>query len=559
MGSGTTFADLLVSRSHHFEDAFTFSKSGEIIDRRSYASLHAQASRIAHAIHEVTRPGDRAILLFPPGLGFVDAFFACIYAGVIPTPLSLGLNKRQVEKLGGLFHDAKPTIVLGPADLRTRLPFIHEFPEISWIDPETLSPGPTLAPNPIEIALLQYTSGSTSAPKGVIVSHANLLANEAMIAESFGHTPDTVGGGWLPLYHDMGLIGCMLQPVFVGFTVHLISHLEFLAQPFRWLELVSKHRINTTGGPNFAYETCVQRVSPERDGELDLRSWTIAFNGAEPVSARTLDAFTDRFSPRGFDRRAFFPCYGLAEATLLVCGGPRGGVTRLSVDRCALDAGEVVPAEVGPKARELVASGAPTRESTVKIVDPARAEEVSGAQPGEIWVAGPSVVRGYLHGRAAQTFQGTLYGQTYLRTGDLGFLHDGQLFVTGRMRDMIIVSGKNHYAEDIEATIRGCDPVFEGMGSAAFATQEASGETLVVLHEIGRDDRSRIGEAELAEIAREAVSDHHGLRLGRFVVVLPSSLPRTSSGKVQRFVARQQFLAQDLKGYPSGESHRCAP
>lgn len=565
MAREATFAEILQTRTTHSGDAFTFSKAGEIIDRRTYADLDERASRLAFEIRQCARPGDRAILLFPPGLGFVDAFFACLYAGVVPTPLALGLNKRQCAKLGALFLDARPTVVLGPSELRGRLPFVDDVPGFAWIDPVSVSSGPRLAPDPIELALLQYTSGSTSSPKGVLISHANLLANEAAIAEAFGHTSRTVGGGWLPLYHDMGLIGCMLQPIFVGFPVHLMSPLEFLAQPFRWLELISRHGIQTTGGPNFAYEACVQRIAPERDEAFDLRSWTLAFNGAEPIAARSIDAFARRFRGRGFDERAFFPCYGLAESTLLVTGGPRQAITRLRVEREPLDRDhQVVPGCDPVRARDLVGCGQVTHGATVKIVCPERCVELGEGEVGEIWVAGPSVASGYLHDRGSDTFAASLGdGRSYLRTGDLGFIHDRELFVTGRRRDMIIVGGKNHYAEDIEASIRDVHPAFAGNAAAAFAIPDVGAESLVVVHEVGRDDRAALGEPFLAELARGAVSDQHGVRLAHFVVVLPSSLPRTSSGKVQRFAARNQFQRNLLNLYPTRPhavaSSRCAP
>ncbi|MGH9362673.1 MAG: fatty acyl-AMP ligase, partial [Thermoanaerobaculia bacterium] len=347
-----------------------------------------------------------------------------------------------------------------------------------------------------------------------MVTHGNLLHNEAMIAAAFGQSASSVIVGWLPLYHDMGLIGNVLQPLFVGATCILMSPTDFLQQPWRWLDAISRYRASTSGGPNFAYELCVQKIGAEQRAGLDLSSWEVAFNGAEPVRHDTMERFARAFSPCGFRREAFYPCYGLAEATLFVSGGGKGRAPLvMAVESPALERHQVAPAAPeSPSGRALVGCGRPWMGQEVAIVDPESHRRCAPGQVGEIWVAGPSVAAGYwrqpeateqdFRARLADTGEGP-----FLRTGDLGFVHAGELFVAGRLKDLIILRGRNLYPQDIERTAEGSHPALRPGCGAAFSVDVEGEERLVVVQEL---DRNREDEAEAAAGAvRRGVAEEH--------------------------------------------------
>ena len=368
------------------------------------------------------------------------------------------------------------------------------------------------------IACLQYTSGSTASPKGVVLSHANLLHNSAIIQESFGHSADSRGVIWVPPYHDMGLIGGVLQPLYVGFPVTLMSPTAFLQRPMRWLEAVARYGATTSGGPNFAYQLCVDKTTLTQRAGLDLSTWTVAFNGAEVVHHETLEKFAQAFEAFGFRRSAFYPCYGLAEATLMVSGGDLSSEPVLiDVDPSGIESHRVVtrssPQE-GP-VRTLASSGRPRDGQTVRIVDPQTCQPCAPDEIGEIWVAGDSVASGYWGNeqQTAQAFNGTLTDDNqspYLQTGDLGFLHGGELFVTGRLKDLLVIRGANHYPQDIEQTVQESHEALAPGRGAVFSVDVDQQEQLVIVQEVARAHRHADADTVLS-IIREAVSQHHEL------------------------------------------------
>ena len=408
------------------------------------------------------------------------------------------------------------------------------------------------------VAFLQYTtSGSTTTPRGVIVRHGSLMHNLSAVRRLFGHSADTRAVSWLPPYHDMGLIGGVLQPLFGGFPVLLTSPASFLQRPLGWLEAVSKFRATTSGGPNFAYDLCIRKIPAERTSDLDLSSWDVAFTGAEPISHLTIQAFGERFAPCGFRREAFYPCYGLAEATLIVTGGLKSSAPVVEPapswtigERCTseVDAGYSAPGLV-------VGCGSTLSDQTVTIVDPVSLRRCPSGTIGEIWIAGRSVADGYWNRpeETETTFRATLADTgegPFLRTGDLGFVKSGELFVTGRLKDLIIVDGRNHYPQDVEFTVERCHPALEPHASAAFSVRTGGTARLIVVAEVRRSYRKQMVTVRdwrtLAAAVRSAVARDHDVRVGESVFVRSHSIPKNGASKIQRFLCRSGYLADTL-------------
>lgn len=532
----------------------------------NYAALDHKARSIGALLQAHGLAGQRALMLYSPSLDFVAAFFGCLYAGVIAVP-AYPPRPRTLSRLQNIIQDAGPAVILATRDVREMVePMLAEaegFPKLPWLTTEDLPetagtawrhPGATRA----SLAFLQYTSGSTTTPRGVMVSHGNLLHNLSLIWASLEINDNDSGVIWLPLYHDMGLIGGVLQPIFSGLPVTLMSPLTFLQRPFRWLEAITKTGATVSGGPNFAYDLCVRKITAEQRAKLNLSCWEIAFSGAEPVRAETIERFTRTFAECGFRPSVWLPCYGLAEATLFVSGTRRASKPRfLSVSAPALETRKVVtvgPAE--PTGRTFVSCGFPRGDLQVAIVDP---EALTPAPPdavGEIWVSGPSVAGGYWQKpqESEHIFRARLAGAengpTWLRTGDLGFLHEGELFIAGRIKDLIIIDGRNHYPQDIELTVEKGHPAIQPNGVAAFSVDDIDGERLVIVAEIAREHMpGRPGAAPLAEIARAvrtAVSEQHAVQISDLVLLRPGTVPKTTSGKIQRHAARAGYLANTL-------------
>ena len=494
----------------------------EAAGRLTYAGLDRRARAIAAALAGTVPSGERALLLYPPGLEFVAAFFGCLYAGVIAVPAYPPRSRRADPRLRNIATDCRPRAVLTTATLLARCEAVaDQVPELAsalWLDTETLdAEDKGFGPRAGDIAFLQYTSGSTGTPKGVVVTHANLLDNLERIRVAFAQAPDSVVVGWLPLFHDMGLIGNVLEPCYVGGECVLMSPAAFLQKPARWLEAIDRFRGTTSGGPNFAYELCARSVGPEARAKLDLSSWSVAFNGAEPVRLATLDRFAEAFAPCGFRRESFAPCYGLAEATLLVTAA-RGVSDDL-----------------------LVSCGALPEGGEVRIVDPESGRTVPDGEVGEIRVSGPSVAAGYWN-RPEVTRE--TFGDGYLRTGDLGFVRHGELVVTGRLKDLIVLRGRNLYPQDLELTAEQAHPALRAGGGAAFSVEQRGEESVVVVHEVERR-ASDLGK--IADAVRRAVAEDHGVRVADVVLVRAGTIPKTSSGKIRRRECRARYLAGDLE------------
>ncbi|WP_194905548.1 non-ribosomal peptide synthetase [Catenulispora rubra] len=551
MTTPESLAEVLIRRGAEQPDreALTFLGDDGNAVELTYAELDARARAVAAVLADTCSVGDRALLLYPPGPEYVAGFFGCLYAGVIAVPAYPPLDARQAARLTGIAADATPAAVLTEAaflDLARDLlePVLRETGvQASWLATDTVATvdDPSrVRHNSERIAFLQYTSGSTGQPKGVVVTHANLMHNSGFIRDRFGHSESSRGVIWLPPYHDMGLIGGILQPVFAGFPVTLMSPLSFLRDPLRWLRAVSDYGATTSGGPNFAYDLAVRKTTSAQRESLDLSRWTVAFTGAEQVRPATLDAFAEAFGPAGFRRRAYFPCYGLAEATLMVTGvhfeaDPE--VTAFATDELAT--GRAVPVEAGGAGRLMVSCGTPPADATVAVIDPESGSPVAEGTVGEIIVSGPSVAAGYWGGRDAEVF-----ADGRVRTGDLGFLHAGGLYVTGRRKDLIIVRGRNVAPDDVElAAGRAHSALRPGCG-AAIAVEAGAEEQLAVVHEV--QGPKPLPLAEIAAAVRTAVLGEQGVAVSRVVLLGKGGLPKTSSGKVRRSECRRALAAGEL-------------
>ena len=537
--------------------AYRFLRDGEAEDRRlTYKELDSAARSVAALLQKHSQIGDRILLLFPPGLDFIIALCGCFYSGRVAVPAYPPRPNRSFGRLLAIIEDARPALALTTEEVQSRVlhRVINEkaFQGLTVLKtaPELEQPAEDwdgISVDPDALALLQYTSGSTSTPKGVQVTHANLVHNEELIQRAFGQTEDDIIMGWLPVYHDMGLIGTVLQPLYSGAESILMSPVSFLQNPVRWLSAISRYRATTSGGPNFAYDLCCNKITAEQKAGLDLSSWRVAFNGAEPVRAQTLERFAADFAECGFRANAFAPCYGLAESTLFVSGGrTAAGPVFRAVQAAALEENRVVPTALeAADARALVGCGKVTARHKIAIVDPERLTRCPSGSVGEIWVGGASVATGYW-GREQETadsFQAQIAGSKegpFLRTGDLGFVLDGHLFITGRRKDLVIIRGRNHYPQDLEITAERSHPMLHGCFGAAFSVEHEGEERLVIVHEVGRHG-GKHGEAIIAAI-RQAVAEEHELQLHAVVLVKLGEVPKTSSGKVQRFRCRQAFL-----------------
>jgi acyl-CoA synthetase (AMP-forming)/AMP-acid ligase II len=523
----------------------------------TYSQLWLRACSIAIELAEVMAPGERAVLLYPPGLAFVEAFLGCIVAGIVPIALYPPRAKRteDLDRVTKIAQQAGTASILTTTLYRTfleRLSANHSACAAFRITATDACATDFRAeervnePAPGAPAFLQYSSGSTGFPKGVIVSHASLTRNEEVISAAFEHDQAMVIGGWLPLYHDMGLVGLLLQPLYLGASTTLMSPLEFMRHPWRWLHLISRNQIETSGAPNFAFDMCAARCNDEQLRGIDLSRWNLAFCGAEPVRRTVLERFAARFEPFGFRREAFYPCYGLAEATLFVTGSRKlSGLRSLRLSADSLARGKVEKLATDPFADgvQIVSVGRP-QDGELVIVDPQTFQLLHG-QVGEVWLRGASIASGYWAGSidANACFKAyTADGRgPYLRTGDLGFLDDGELFVTGRLKDIVIVRGRNLFAEDVEDTVQAVLSAVATTTVVAVGITAAEEERLVVLVE-ARNEEQHVKYRAIADGMREAVLRRYGVSLDAIVLVRRGGIPRTTSGKVQRKECRRSLV-----------------
>lgn len=559
---------------------FSFLESGvEETDSRTPREVHEQAKAIAAELQEHASPGARVLLNYPSGLEFVAAFFGCLYAGMIAVPIppvETGRDGAKTGRLEAITSSAQPELFLSTTTTLERLGQSQAVDEVlagmTRITTDTVSEHkaalwqePTIDGD--TVAYLQYSSGSTGVPKGVMLTHANVLDNLALIhkngsrGEQAKAEPPPPVVLWLPLFHDMGLVNGLLQPLFAGFEATLMPPLAFVQQPLNWLRAISDRGAAISVAPNFAYELCVRRITADQIKTLDLSGWRLAAVGAEPVRPETLERFCATFEPAGFRREIFFPCYGLAESTVMVSGGPAldEPVIR-SFNAHDLAAGRVRPAKEGAMSRQLVGCGQIQSSLTLHLVDPVTSEPCADDEVGEIYVSGSSVGSGYWNAPQAtdDTFRARLPeapGDVFLRTGDLGFMCDGQLFITGRRKDVIILDGLNYYPHDIEASVFGSHPALRDDRTCAFSVDDGGQEKLVVLVEIQRRHRilrgTPSGEApanavkatEVETAVRRAVTAAHGVRVAEVVLLRPGVLPYTSSAKIKRAECRERYAA----------------
>ncbi|MEC4894063.1 MAG: fatty acyl-AMP ligase [Oscillatoria sp. PMC 1051.18] len=569
----STVIDLLRDRAECEPDRqiYTFLSDGEIISGSlTCQQLDRQAKAIAAQLQSMVAPGSRALVIYPysASLEFIKAFFGCLYAGVIAVTDNPPRNRQNLCQLQKRIESSQANIILTTKDFFNRIqsqlqliptlaatlrniPWIttDEIPQSqaeNWIEPPL---------NSDSIAFLQYTSGSTGIPKGVAIAHGNILHNCAVITDAFSTTSESRGLVWLPLFHDLGLIGGVMQPLSAQFPVFLMSPLEFIQQPFRWLQAISRHQITVSGGPNFTYDLLCEKVTPQQKETLDLRGWKVAFTGAEPIRAKTLERFSKTFGTCGFHPEAFYPCYGMAETTLMVSGGKNKYLPAIAhLDRAELAKNRVVTREKNHKQGEtkaVVGCGKVGLGIEIKIVDTGTLTEASAGEIGEIWVAGESVGKGYWNNpqETAKTFQVSLANypeERFLRTGDLGFLHEEQLFITGRLKEMMILWGRNHYPHQIEETVEKSHPALRANCGAAFAVEIDGEERLVIAYEIERNYRQNLEGNAIISAIRQAVMEQHLAEIYEVILLKSGSIPKTTSGKIQRKFCKEKFLADSF-------------
>ncbi len=555
---------------------YSFIEDGK--DRKSeftYSQLDERAKAIASYLQTKTNKNDRALLLYQPGLDYIEAFMGCLYAGVVPVP-AYPPDGRNLKRLLHVINNANAAIALSTESIYTNVSHLSEngasdlirkessefIQNIQWHLSDTIATEESKNWNETsitknDVAFLQYTSGSTNNPKGVIVTHDNLMTNFDFSEKAFEMGPDRQMVSWLPPYHDMGLIGGILQPLYSGMRTTLISPVSFIKKPLKWLSVISecaKDGKIISGAPNFAYELCVNKIGDDQIADLDLSNWTLAFNGAEPIRAATLEAFYQKFKSTGFKKESFFPVYGLAEATLLVSAGnvPQLPVVK-KINKMLLEENNATEkAENEIELIEKVGCGVELKGQKLRIVNPSTTIECNENEVGEIWISGPNVAKGYWDNvvETEMTFNCAIHNETdasYFRTGDLGFISENELFVTGRLKDLIIIRGKNHYPQDIEFTVQHSHESLRKDYGSAFSIDENGEEQLVIIQEVKREFKRKIDVAEITTIIRSAVSKEHQLVPAHIILIEPSTFPKTSSGKLQRRASKEQFLKKELK------------
>ncbi|MCB0718648.1 MAG: aminotransferase class I/II-fold pyridoxal phosphate-dependent enzyme [Bacteroidetes bacterium] len=563
--TASNLVGLLESRALHQGDdlAYTFLSDGESDEISvTYRDLDRRARAIASQLQSTGARGSRALLLYPSGLEYIQAFLGCLYAGVVAVPAYPPRKNQSLDRIDSIVTNAEATHVLATSSiLRDIERQFAEHPHLEAMHRLATDQLPTELCDAYsefdikgeDLAFLQYTSGSTDHPKGVMVSHANLMHNQALMNSAFGLGDGDRVLGWLPLYHDMGLIGNVLHSLYCGVPCVLMAPVTFLQKPIRWLDAITRHRATVSGGPNFAYDLCVRKISEEQREGLDLSSWTVALNGSEPIRAATLNNFADAFGPYGFRKESFFPCYGLAEATLFVSGGPRQQTPRIDcVDPDAFATNRICPVACDAgEPHALVSSGHVWEGQKLQIVNPETLQVCSDGEVGEIWLASGSVTQGYWKrpDETKDSFDGHVAGSNNgaaLRTGDLGFRMNEALFVTGRLKDLIIIRGRNHYPQDIEATVGSAHAAVRAGCAAAFSIDVDGEEQLAVVTEVTRTAMRDLDADAVSAAIRKAISTAHELYAHTIVLIKTGSLPKTTSGKIQRRKCRQDLLTGSL-------------
>jgi acyl-CoA synthetase (AMP-forming)/AMP-acid ligase II len=530
--------------------AFTFLADGEDIESElTFGELRDRAQLIARTLIQAGLPGEAVVLFHPPGREFIAAFCGCLMAGVVAVPLQPPTTRRLLDRANAVFEDCTAAAVLttaaGLAGVESlaaqrglRLIATDRVEEVAGeLQPVIVQPSSP--------AVLQYTSGSTGSPKGVVITQGNLISNSTLIGQAFGTRPTDVGVNWLPLLHDMGLIGNVVHVIHQGISCVHMSPQAMIRKPIRWLRAISRFGATISGGPDFAWRLVAERVRLDELTGLDLSHWRVAFTGAEQVRPTTLDQVTELLTPTRFNDGAFLPCYGMAEATLIISGGPNGRSPTVAR-----------PDGAAPDSMGYVSCGHPVPAGSVAIVDPAASVRRPDGQVGEVWVTGPHVAAGYW-GReelSDLTFHAHLPcdPRPWLRTGDLGFMRGGELHISGRIKDLLIVNGRKHHPEDLEATVQNIVPGCASGVSAAFQADVAGVPRLVIAVEMAERPEDQAAHTKLVDAIRAAVWSHHEVLIDAVAVVRTGRLPRTTSGKVRRGETRDLWTAG---GLATGATH----
>ena len=583
----SNLVELLQNRALQLPDriAYRFLQDGKTESGNlTYCKLDQQAKAIAAKLQFLLNPGSRALLVYPyhAGLEFIAGFFGCLYARVIAVTTNPPRHGKEVVKLLERAIASGAKVVLTTAEflktIKAGIAINRELAEqtkdFTFITTDDLSA--SLATDwqatKIErdtLAFLQYTSGSTGISKGVMVTHGNILSNQEMIRQGFQHTDEAVVVGWLPMFHDMGLIGNVLQPLYLGTPSILMSPVSLAQKPFEWLKAISHYQATTSGGPNFAYDLLCLKATPDNLADLDLSSWSVAFSGAEPVRAETIDRFSQIFAPCGFRREAFYPCYGMAETTLFITGGLKHDPPLVKyVDGNALEQNQVIEAKPEQKgAKAIVGCGRTWLDQKAIIVDPQSLTQCSSDRVGEIWVSGSGVGKGYWQqpeetentfnayladtkeGRATQASEldSEVAPLPFLRTGDLGFIENGELYITGRLKEVMIFWGRYCYPQHVEKTVQDSHPALRPNCGAAFSIDVGTTERLVITQEVERSYLRSLNVEEIVEAVCKSVAQHHEVEVYAISLLKTGSIPKTSSGKIQRRGCRGKFLSGDLK------------
>jgi acyl-CoA synthetase (AMP-forming)/AMP-acid ligase II len=557
-------AEMPLSTAYSFLDS-----KGELIADYSYRDIDRYARSFAALIAAKHLCGDRIAILLPTCVEFLIAFYGSIYAGMIPVPVSLPSRKNGIMHVSSIIADSQASACICTlADATWLSEALVEFAQLQIlpisVDSLQLRQFEPLQPQESDIVFLQYTSGSTAKPKGVIISHKNVMANLQMIVEIFGNSKDSIVLGWTPLHHDMGLIGNVLQPLYVGCPAYLMDPVTVVQRPKVWLKTISEKKITATGGPNFIYEHCVKRVNLEKLSDLDLSSWVVAFNGAESIKAKAMKQFCEKFTSFGFSERALLPCYGMAEATLIICGCPHDEKPYLSRLIAANDSDQVnhsqqigITEEISQKmlsGETFVSCGKPANGMIVRAISTKTSAELKPCEVGEIVIAGPSITQGYWHRPELnkKTFV-TLAGETYLRTGDLGFIdQNDNIVITGRLKELVIVDGKNHYPQDIELTISASHLAFRDNYTAVFQVARETSDIVVAVQELERKFLNQLDPSELEGLeykVKSIVSLTNNIGIDEVIFIKTNTIPQTTSGKIQRLKTKQQFIDNKLNRF----------
>jgi acyl-CoA synthetase (AMP-forming)/AMP-acid ligase II len=557
-----TIADILQIRAKFTPDftAYIFLKDGEDNEERlTYRELENGVGAIAQQFNDLNLRGERALMLYPPGLDYIRSLFACFYSGVIAVPAYPPRKNRSLDRLRTLVIDSGASIVLTTCEIHQSFEWsfqdVEELKSLKWLSTDKISSSPLPPfPQPLDVALLQYTSGSTGQPKGVMVTHRNIIRNLEFIRQSFKLTSKSVSVTWLPSFHDMGLIDGVMEPIYTGMPGVIIPPVNFLQKPVRWLKAIAKYKGSHSGGPNFAFDLCVDGISEEERMGLDLSSMETLYCGAEPIRKTTFERFAEAYKDFGFRATSLYPCYGMAETTLITSGPHAGrGPVFLGLSGKALKQNKIKPVSSHEKdITFLVGVGYPWLDTEVRIVNPDTLEHCKEDEVGEIWVSGSVVTAGYWNKKelTEEVFKASIQKDPsgpYLRTGDLGFFHEGELYVSGRLKDLVIIHGRNYYPQDIEFIAEKSHNSLRPNASAAFSVDINEEERLIIVAEVERTAMRGLDTEAVCDAIRRRISEEYELEVYGIQLLRTASILKTSSGKIQRKASKEAYLGKTLE------------